>query len=162
MTPVLPGDVRDAITDRIEAMTPLAGYSWGSDDAWSESEVALVPEWQADTQAHLSFFVDDREAEVDTTTRQLVAPDDTMMVVSPMVIRFLFQIRPDQRKTDWDASARAAVHVLREVCRDEYDIDLICIPDRRVMSRIPLGVAEFLAVEVRIIARYPLNLADPV
>jgi len=160
MIACLPGEIRTAITERIESITPNPAYIWDPLDAWNEAEIALVPEWQADPHAHLAFFVDDRETEVDGTTRQLVEIEDTMIVVSPIVIRFLFMIRPDQRKTDWDAAAQAAAHLIREVCRDEYDIDLICTPDRRLISRLPLGSQEFVAVECRIRARYPLNLAQ--
>lgn len=164
MIGMYPAQIREAITNRIAAIVVPDLYRQTANDAYSEAIDPLLPEYDPSSTVHLSFFVDDRDIENSENSRSRVDYRELPLVQAPVTIRFLYHVRPMSRKIDWDGSSSAATHVLRELLSEPWDgIDLILRPERRMISRIPLSndVGEFVSVEVRLIALYPLNLATP-
>ena len=158
--------IRQALTARIAALSPSNGYSSGATgygqaatDAWRESEEPLFPEWEPGTRAHLGFFVDDRELE-DTRGAQSTTNDEPI-VTAPLVIRFNARIRGGKKHEDWDAAGKAALHVLRSLLVEGWTPESFEVHrSNRPITRIPIPGAEFVLVEVRVIALYQLSLAE--
>lgn len=157
---MFPDEVRALLTARIAAMSVLDSYRQTSDDAWRESEDPLVPELAPLPGTHLCFFVDDRTVD-DTGTAQSTW-QDAPQVWSPVVVRFMFGLRPASRKTDWDAAGRAAVHVLRQLLADGWseDVNVQRPAGSRVVSRSIAEPSDWVVVEVRVQVHYPLSLSE--
>jgi hypothetical protein len=166
---LLPDEVHAAISARVETLSPTDGYSsdsangygHGANDAWRESDRPLVPELAPKNAAHLSFFVDDRSIE-DLETRQDV-DDDEPEVASTIVVRFLFELRPNCETRDWKASGRAGVHVLRHLLKEGWDSGFVVRPDRQLMQRSFVGSdagGTWVRVDLRLRVLYILSLAS--
>jgi hypothetical protein len=155
---MLPEEVRAALTARIAAI-PVGTYTHDANDAWRECAEPLVPERNPSNAQHLAFFVDDRDLD-DTQARQST-PDDEPEVRAPIVVRFLFAVRPHDPKTDWDGAGRAATHVLRELLVEGWSSQLtVNAGASRLITRTPVGRGAWLRVEVRVVVRYILSLAQ--
>jgi hypothetical protein len=176
-----PEEVRQILTNRIADLAVVSSYRQGDGDRWQEATEPLVPEWEPATRAHLSFFVDDRDLLDTQRTRSTI--DDQPLVQAPMVIRFLYRVRPlrptaldDRPKVaDWDRAALAGRHLLRELLStsadaggdsddegeaDGWTADINIIADPRPMARLPVGTDDqFLVCEVRVRVNYVLSLA---
>lgn len=162
--PHLPSELRQALTERIEALVPSSAYRQQSYDAWREAESPIVPELQPAPAAHLAFFVDDRN--LDDTGRERASVDDGLLAEAPIDVRFWYRVRPviELAKSDWDGAATAAVHLLRHLLAEGWQDIAVIRPDPSVIRRLPVGTAEgsdpFLLVTVRVRALYELTLAE--
>lgn len=174
-----PDLVRQAITARISALvvdatcltsgplgvaSTVTGYAQSTTDTWQEAEEPLVPELEPSTRAHLSFFVDDRD--VDDTMRSRSTHGDEPLVRAPLIVRFLYRVRPmSNRKPDWDRASRAGRALLAHLLHDHaWTVDLVLQRPNsgQLIRRVPIagdGDGNFLAVEVRVDAIYQLSLA---
>ena len=115
MPATMPSAVRQALTTRLEALTPLAGYRQSTNAAWRESFMPSVPEMGKDgnIRNHLAFFFDDTEVIRASLSRGNVA--EGLSTVSPMTLRYLYRLRPKNQVEDWDAAGDSAVEVLQHL-----------------------------------------------
>lgn len=156
---MMPQEVRAAVS-AIVAATPI-GAAWQLEDtdAFRESDFPLVPEHAPDMVAHLVFWVDDRDALQGEPLGQQADNTDSILVASPLVVRFLYQVQPQDRAADWDRAGRAAVAVLRELmAADTWELNLTL--DSRVFRRFFGESPDWVIVEVFIRATYTLSLAS--
>lgn len=164
MQPYFPDIVHAAITARITALTPTDGYSSSTasgyahdaNDAWTASDQALVPEYAPNPATHLSFFVDDRNLEsLDGETE-----DHEVLVAAPVIIRYLYQIRPYDQVRDWRGSSRAAQALLAWLMVDGWSGEFNVLPaSGPLLNRTPVGDGEWLACELRLRVLYSLSTA---
>lgn len=162
MQPYVPDSVHEALTARIAALTPTDGYSSSTangyahdvNDVWTASDQALVPEYAPNPATHLAFFVDDRNLEsIDGYTQ-----DHELLVAAPVVVRFLFQIRPYDQVRDWRASSRAATALLAWLMADGWSGEFNVLPaSGPLLNRTPVGGGEWLACELRLRVLYSLS-----
>ena len=168
-----PHEVRQAITTRISEMSVASGYARAGAaqvEQFREASEPMVMGMEPATRAHLAFFVDDRAMDAVHEPRGRV--NDTtgtdMRVSSPMVVRFMFQIRPQlaTKIPDWDAAGLAAVDVLRALLTEGWpdaetddDDDFVIRQGARPISRNP-DVDGWLVVEIQIVVNYTLSLAS--
>ncbi len=157
-----PGAVRRALTTRLAALTPEAGYrQFAEDDAawrgvWRVSTDAL--ENAPSVRAHLSFFFDDSETESMGQSRINVA--EGYLVSCPVTLRFLYRIRPENEVEDWDAAADAALHAMRDLVNwalTDADVNLAPM-DGLAILRTQIENSPWLLVEVAFTADYYLSL----
>lgn len=155
---MMPHEVRAAVTAIVEA-TPI-GASWQLEDAdvFRESDFPLVPEHAPDMCAHLAFWVDDRDAIQGAELGQQANNTDSILVAAPLVVRFLYQVQPQDRRADWDRAGQAAVAVLRELmAANGWELNLTL--DSRVFRRFFGESPDWVIVEVFVRATYTLSLA---
>lgn len=162
MQPYVPDSVHEALTARIAALTPTDGYSSSTangyahdpNDAWTASDQALVPEYAPNPATHLAFFVDDRNLEsIDGYTQ-----DHELIVAAPVVVRYLFQVRPYDQVRDWRASSRAATALLAWLTADGWSGEFNVLPaSGPLLNRTPVGGGEWLACELRLRVLYSLS-----
>lgn len=162
MQPYVPDSVHEALTARIAALTPTDGYSSSTangyahdaNDAWTASDQALVPEYAPNPATHLAFFVDDRNLEsIDGYTQ-----DHELLVAAPVVVRYLFQVRPYDQVRDWRASSRAATALLAWLTADGWSGEFNVLPaSGPLLNRTPVGGGEWLACELRLRVLYSLS-----
>lgn len=140
-----PAAARALVTARIAALTPDVGYAQGT-AAWVEALVPLIPEFEPEPKAHLSFFVDDRQQSLKRTRAN---SGEQLLVNTPARIRFLFRLRPNSRKDDWDAASDAARAVWRQLLSESgsWNGDLnVFPPDGVFCERSVIGDAAFCLV----------------
>lgn len=162
MQPYVPDSVHEALTARITALTPTDGYSSSTangyahdaNDAWTASDQALVPEYAPNPATHLAFFVDDRNLEsIDGYTQ-----DHELLVAAPVVVRYLFQVRPYDQVRDWRASSRAATALLAWLTAEGWSGEFNVLPaSGPLLNRTPVGGGEWLACELRLRVLYSLS-----
>lgn len=162
MQPYVPDSVHEALTARIAALTPTDGYSSSTangyahdaNDAWTASDQALVPEYAPNPATHLAFFVDDRNLEsIDGYTQ-----DHELLVAAPVVVRYLFQVRPYDQVRDWRASSRAATALLAWLTAEGWSGEFNVLPaSGPLLNRTPVGGGEWLACELRLRVLYSLS-----
>jgi len=143
-----PDEVRQKITARISAL-PVSSLYGGTNDAWRESLDPLVQEWDPNTRAHLNFFVDDRTIDHSETTRATARYGDAPYVDGSVLVRYLFALPPKNRVAAWDASAISATHLTTWLLQEVWQGDIHLSLDRRPLTRIPLDVQDWIAVECR-------------
>lgn len=164
MNAALPHEIRQAVTDRIEALTPASAYRHTTADAWREAESPLVPEWEPAAIAHLSFFVDDRDLDnIETHRGRVEDAVEWPMVRAPFTVRFLYAVRPvvAHQLTDWDNASKAAVALIRHVLAEGWQDLAVITLGARPIARLPAGGDgdPYLRVEVQFRALYELSLA---
>ena len=105
--------LRGILTQRILALVPLSTYadvSLKSDgsrvDSWREATEPLLQESGPETWMSLDFFVEDRDQEDDGGRSA-----DTDMVAQVVVVRFVYEVNPNDKKTSWDKAGMAAEHL---------------------------------------------------
>lgn len=154
------------------APSTTQGYAHATTDAWQIATEPLIPEVEPSQRAHLTLFVDDRDT--DDTMRSRSTHGDEPLVRAPLIVRFLYRLRPGPNKTpDWDRAARAGRamlgHLLKESAAAYADADgsrqapefVLQRPNSgQLLRRIPIAGGDFLAVELRLDAIYQLSLAD--
>ncbi len=157
MAAILPDEVRQTITTRIAAITPWSSYRRGT-EVFAEASEPLVPEWEPATRAHLAFFVDDRDLEAIEVHGN---DENGMLSEAPITVRILYQIRPalTTKITDWDDAGRCGSHVLGELLAEWPAMAEPIRPERRVLSRRPVGAGDWILVELRLRVVYTLSLA---
>jgi len=153
LIPYRPDQVRQAITSRIRALTASSLYA-GENDAWRESLDPLVQEWDPNTRAHLNFFVDDRDIDINELTRGTVSRGDAPYIDSQIVVRYLFNLPPKNRVNAWDASMISATHLTSWLIEESWQDEIHVFLDRRPITRIPLDVQDWIAVECRYRVNY--------
>jgi hypothetical protein len=154
--------VRQAIRDRVAAITPRANYTSGNaltGATWTESTCPLVETHAPpDTTMPLAFWVYDPRQRRTPTQDGL----DQVLIVSPVGIRFLYPNRAmgtmATSADDWDACADAAEH-LKDVLIDPswaevrgFEIDLA----DDFLTRSYIGGGSGLLCEFFITTRYEL------
>lgn len=162
MADMSPEAVRVALAQRIAAL-PVedSGYGHLPDDAWHESTVPLVPEWEPENRSHLAFWVDDRQHDDQFPSHS--GPNQSVEARSPVVIRFLFEQRPGSRTEDWDGAVVAARHLLSDLLGDDTDDYTCTSAGAGLIRRIPINLdgGTWLAVEVRIVVQFSFSLTFP-
>ena len=101
-----PSEVRQAITTRIAALPVDSSYGSTATDAWREAKVPLVPEYDPEPAAHLSFFVDNRNLNLN---RSRANASEQLYPRTIWTIRFLSRMRATARVDDWDKADVARV-----------------------------------------------------
>jgi len=101
-----PSEARQAITERITALTVDASYQQSGTDAWRESKVPLIPEITPEPAAQLAFFVDNRNL---LLTRSRSNSYEQLYPRTTWTIRFLSRMRAASRVEDWDHADAARV-----------------------------------------------------
>ena len=148
-----PAEARQLVTTRITTLSPGAGYAQGA-TAWVESVVPLVPEFDPEPKAHLSFFVDDRDLSL-MPSRQ--GTNGELLVIATHRVRFLFRLRPNSRVADWDSASDAARalwrHLLTEAAAWTGALNLSPV-EGGFVTRAIVGDAAFCVVTVVFVAQY--------
>lgn len=146
-----PGETRQAITARIAALPVDPSYQQSATDAWRESAVPLVPERDPEPAAQLTFFVDNRRISL-LQTRQNASQD--LLINAPVVIRFLYRMRPSDRVGDWDRADAARVALWKWLLNGwEEDLELNINPSEPDMSTFQV-IGDWIAVSLTIVCSY--------
>jgi hypothetical protein len=153
-----PQAARQAIRDRILALTPSSAYADAAfalaGITWVESKRPLMPELSPTTLAALAFTVDDRTLGL---IQSRPGVDDTR-VACPLVIRFLYPLRATgPENSDWDRSAAAAVALWNHLTSgwdDSTDLTVEFDASRFCSRRIVGTSEEWVLVEVYLTALY--------
>jgi hypothetical protein len=138
-----PASARQAITERIAALV-VSGYEG---DAWTEARVPLVPEYDPEPKAQLSFFVDNRQITILPTRANALEP---LLVGSVWTVRFLYRLRANARISDWDGSDAARVALWKHLLSWESELRLSPAPDFST-SRI---LGDWVVVETRFLVKF--------
>jgi len=156
-----PGQVRQALTTRLAALAPLASYRQlpAADAAWREvygigtDRLPNAPS----IRSHLSFFFDDSDGGRGTNRRNQA---EGYAIDAPMVLRFLFRIRPNDQPDDWDASGTAALHAVQDLmtwAATSDDVNLYP-DDTDLILRFAEDEDHWLLVEVNLRVTYTMAL----
>ena len=94
--------VRYLLTERIKLLPVESSYGTPGTDSWREASEPLLPEYSPDVWTHLDFFVDDRQQ--DYLDR---AGWNDEGVTGQIVVRFLVEVLPGDKKSSWDKAAYA-------------------------------------------------------
>lgn len=110
-----PDEVRDKLTDWLNGTTPgpryiRDGVDGMPDDKWREAEVPIALQRSSEAASHLSFSVDERSA---FDLGGIVPGTDSIYIRLPIIVDFLWEIRPGNQKEDWKLASAACIHVFR-------------------------------------------------
>lgn len=119
-----PSEVRQAITERITALTVDATYGTAT-DAWRESKVPLVPEYDPEPAAHLAFFVDNRNLFL---TRSRANAYEQLYPRTVWTVRFLSRMRAAARVDDWDKADVARVALWKWILASGWTTEIGITP----------------------------------
>lgn len=142
-----PAEARQAITTRIAELVPDAAYLQTAGEAWTESRVPLVPEYDPEPKAQLSFFVDNRQITILPTRANAL---EQILIGSVWTIRFLYRMRAQDRVGDWDRSDAARVALWKHLLSWVSEIRLSPSPD--FSSTRPLQ--DWVVVELRFLTEF--------
>lgn len=174
MMPARPRDVRRGIRDRILGLVVSDGYTTDTSegyghsarDAWSEAEYPLLPQYEADSLAHLSFAVLDEE-QIEGVGSVNLDVDREPLGRQLVRVRYLFETRPARWWDDWDAAADAGRAIAEALLDDDLGLsawDATVSLDRTWLRRLPLGAGQdggrWLLCEVRLLILYPIALGS--
>ena len=148
-----PAEVRQLVTARIVALTPDAGYSQGQ-AAWVQSVIPLVPEFEPEPMALLSFFVDDLDMSL-LPSREVA--NGELLVSGTLRVRFLIRLRPNSRIADWDGASTAARAIWRHLLTESgsWNGELNVLPvEAGFCTRTVVGDQAFCVVTHSFIGEY--------
>lgn len=158
-----PSAVRQAIRDRVLALTPTSAYSdtsFALTVAWQESKRPLMPELSPTGLAALAFTVDDR----DHRSQPARPIADGGRVAAPITVRFLYPMRPaGPEMADWDRAAAAAEALWDHLLHTDWEgtagleMTLETEPDRLFTRRIVGTSEDWILAEVYLRAFYTLS-----
>ena len=148
-----PEAVQALITARIVALAPTSDYYQQTTDAWRESNVPLIPAYDPDPLAHLSFFVDDSIGRLRPNSE---APSDSLFFSSPIEVQFLARIRASDRIPDWHRATKALRALWRQLLSFSADWsgDMTLIGDPNFYDRRVVGTGDYVVCRLRLTAIY--------